>query len=49
METNLRSLVALVLLLVPFLAGKYMLFYYELYFQNVYTLLIFVDVVVFNV
>ena len=38
METNLRSLVALVLLLVPFLAGKFVrvLFYYVLYSKKVY-------------
>ena len=48
METNLRSLVALVLLLVPFLAGKFVhvLFYYVLYSKNVYTLPFVVVVVV---
>ena len=49
METNLRSLVALVLLLVPFLAGKFVhvLFYYVLYIPRmfIYTLPISVVVV----
>ena len=46
METNLRSLFAFFLLLVSFLAGKYMPFYHEFYSQNVYTLLNFAAVVV---
>ena len=45
METNLRSLVALVLL-VPFLAGKYMLFY--IYSHNGHTLSMFCFILIYK-